>query len=40
MLAGDDTAIGVEPPAGSEILVPPCMGAGQASVLDVVGFQR
>ena len=40
MLAGDDAVIGVEPPAGSEILVPPCMGAGQESVLDVVGFQR
>lgn len=38
-LAGDDAVIPVEPPPGSEILVPPCMGDAQPSVLNVVGFQ-
>ena len=40
VLAGDDTIVSVEPPAGSEILVPPCLGDGQPSVLNVVGLQH
>jgi hypothetical protein len=40
MVASDDTAVPVEPPAGSEILVPPCLGSGQPSVLNVVGLQH
>lgn len=38
-LAGDDTAIPLVPPAGSEILVPPCMGSGQETVLNVTAFE-
>jgi hypothetical protein len=38
-LAGDDTAIPLVPPAGSEVLVPPCMGSGQGSVLNVTPFE-
>jgi hypothetical protein len=40
MVASDGTAVPVEPPAGSEILVPPCLGSGQPSVLNVVGLQH
>ena len=38
-LAGDDAAIPLVPPPGTEILVPPCMGAGQDSALSITGFQ-
>jgi hypothetical protein len=38
-LAGDDVAIPLVPPSGTEILVPPCMGAGQDSALSITGFQ-
>ncbi|HJP70610.1 MAG TPA: hypothetical protein VJ975_02735 [Candidatus Limnocylindria bacterium] len=38
-LAGDGTAIPLVPPAGSEVLVPPCMGSGQGSVLNVTPFE-
>jgi hypothetical protein len=38
-LAGDDVAIPLVPPPGTEILVPPCMGAGQDSALSITGFQ-
>ncbi len=39
-LAGDDMAIPLVPPPGTEILVPPCMGAGQDSALSITGFQQ
>lgn len=38
-LAGDDTAIPLVPPAGSEVLVPPCMGSGQGTVLNITPFE-
>jgi hypothetical protein len=38
-LAGDDAPIPLVPPAGSSILVPPCMGGGQASNLSITNFE-
>ena len=38
-LAGDETAIPLVSPAGSEVLVPPCMGSGQDSILNVTPFE-
>jgi hypothetical protein len=38
-MAGDDAWIPMIPPVGSTVLVPPCIGDGQATALNLTGFQ-